>query len=104
MRGRLDGNVGLVTGSGQGFGRGIARVLAREGAVVWVNDLSGDNARRVVDDPVTVRTRPLHCRGHRDAGAHSRPKPPRRPLVACKREWWRKTISAGLRAGIARVR
>jgi NAD(P)-dependent dehydrogenase (short-subunit alcohol dehydrogenase family) len=50
MPGRLDGKVGLVTGAGQGLGRGIARVLAREGAVVWVNDLAGDNARRVVDE------------------------------------------------------
>jgi len=48
--GRLEGSVALVTGAGQGLGRGIARVLAREGAVVWVNDLAGDNARRVVDE------------------------------------------------------
>jgi NAD(P)-dependent dehydrogenase (short-subunit alcohol dehydrogenase family) len=48
--GRLEGSVALVTGAGQGLGQGIARVLAREGAVVWVNDLAGDNARRVVDE------------------------------------------------------
>jgi NAD(P)-dependent dehydrogenase (short-subunit alcohol dehydrogenase family) len=50
VTGRLEGSLALVTGAGQGLGRGIARILAREGAVVWVNDLAGDNARRVVDE------------------------------------------------------
>lgn len=39
MTRNLDGKVAIVTGAGQGVGRGIALVLAREGAKVVVNDL-----------------------------------------------------------------
>lgn len=39
----------IVTGSGRGIGRAIARRLAEEGATVVVNDIDADNAQETVD-------------------------------------------------------
>jgi NAD(P)-dependent dehydrogenase (short-subunit alcohol dehydrogenase family) len=49
---RLDGRVALVTGAGDGLGRGCALALAAAGAEVWVNDI---NPERGEDTAATIR-------------------------------------------------
>ena len=44
---RLEGKTAIVTGAGSGFGAGIARRFAAEGATVMVVDLNGDAAGAV---------------------------------------------------------
>jgi NAD(P)-dependent dehydrogenase (short-subunit alcohol dehydrogenase family) len=46
----LDGHRALITGAGQGIGRGIAHALARAGAGVVVNDFVAPRAESVVDE------------------------------------------------------
>jgi len=46
--GRLEGKIAVVTGAGGGFGEGIAKLFAEEGAKVGVLDLRADAAERVV--------------------------------------------------------
>ena len=48
--GRLDARVALVTRAGQGIGRGIALVLAREGAKVCVAELKEHRGERTVQE------------------------------------------------------
>jgi NAD(P)-dependent dehydrogenase (short-subunit alcohol dehydrogenase family) len=45
---RLSGKVAIVTGSGGGIGRAIARRFATEGAHVWVTDINGETAEETV--------------------------------------------------------
>jgi 3-oxoacyl-[acyl-carrier protein] reductase len=47
---RLQGKTAIVTGGGSGFGEGIAKTFAREGANVVVNDLNGEAAERVASE------------------------------------------------------
>lgn len=47
---RLEGKTAIVTGSGSGFGEGIAKILAREGASVVVNDIDEEGGLRVAGD------------------------------------------------------
>ena len=47
---RLDGKTAIVTGAGSGFGAGIARKFAAEGAQVMVADINGDAATVVAEE------------------------------------------------------
>lgn len=47
---RLQEKVAIVTGAGSGFGEGISKTFAREGAAVIVNDLNREAGERVAAD------------------------------------------------------
>ncbi len=47
---RLEGKTAIVTGAGSGFGAGIARKFAAEGAQVLVADINGDAATAVATE------------------------------------------------------
>jgi 3-oxoacyl-[acyl-carrier protein] reductase len=46
----LEGKTAIVTGAGSGFGAGIARIFAREGARVMVADINEDAAAAVAEE------------------------------------------------------
>jgi 2-hydroxycyclohexanecarboxyl-CoA dehydrogenase len=46
---RLNGKIAIVTGAGQGIGRGIAEKLAAEGATVAVTDVNETTAKETAD-------------------------------------------------------
>lgn len=45
---QLDGKVALVTGAGRGMGFGIAQALARQGAIVAINDFYAERAEEAL--------------------------------------------------------
>ena len=47
---RLEGKTAIVTGGGSGFGEGMAKRFAEEGANVVIADLNGDQAERVAQE------------------------------------------------------
>jgi 2-hydroxycyclohexanecarboxyl-CoA dehydrogenase len=47
--GKLDGAIAIVTGAGQGIGRGVAEKLAAEGATVVVTDVNEATARETAE-------------------------------------------------------
>jgi len=47
---RLEGKVGIVTGSGRGIGKGIAKVLASEGAKIVICDINQEDVDKTVGE------------------------------------------------------
>jgi 3-oxoacyl-[acyl-carrier protein] reductase len=47
---RLSGKTAIVTGAGSGFGAGIARIFAREGAQVMVADINAAAAQTIAEE------------------------------------------------------
>ncbi|NDP43867.1 MAG: glucose 1-dehydrogenase [Aromatoleum sp.] len=60
---RLSGKIAIVTGAGSGFGEGIAKRFAQEGAKVVVNDIAFDNGERVARDIVAAGGEAKFCAG-----------------------------------------
>jgi NAD(P)-dependent dehydrogenase (short-subunit alcohol dehydrogenase family) len=50
MAGRLQDKVAIITGGGQGIGRGIARRYAREGATVVVAEISEEHGKQTASE------------------------------------------------------
>src|SRR3990172_6068626 len=47
---KLEGKVAIVTGSGQGIGRGMAIALAKEGAKVVIAEINPETGKAVAED------------------------------------------------------
>jgi 3-oxoacyl-[acyl-carrier protein] reductase len=60
---RLQGKIAIVTGAGSGFGEGIARRFAAEGARVVVNDIAVANGERVAREIVAAGGSAKFCAG-----------------------------------------
>ena len=56
---RLDGKIAIVTGSAQGFGKGIAEALAEEGAYLVIADINAEGAKKCSDELNSVHGK--HC-------------------------------------------
>ena len=63
LAGRLPGKIAIVTGAASGFGAGIARRFAVEGARVVVNDLDADGAQHIAAEIVASGGTALACAG-----------------------------------------
>jgi 3-oxoacyl-[acyl-carrier protein] reductase len=59
---RLKGKTAIVTGSGSGFGEGIAVRFGAEGANVVVNDLNEEGGKRVVDAIAAAGGKAVFCK------------------------------------------
>jgi 3-oxoacyl-[acyl-carrier protein] reductase len=61
---RLNDKIAIVTGAGSGFGEGIAKRYAVEGAKVVVNDIDVANGERVAREIVAAGGRAQFCAGN----------------------------------------
>jgi 3-oxoacyl-[acyl-carrier protein] reductase len=59
---RLEGRTAIITGSGSGFGEGIAKTFAREGAAVIVNDIDVAGGERVTSGIIAAGGTASFCR------------------------------------------
>ena len=75
--GKLDGKIAIVTGAGQGIGRGIAEKLAAEGATVAVTDVNEATAKETAEAIGGV--------GHRA---------PTSRRARTSRPWWRRCAAS----------
>lgn len=57
--GKLDGKIAIVTGAGQGVGRGIALALAKEGAAVAVTEMNPDTCLKTTNEIKAAGNRAL---------------------------------------------
>ncbi len=60
---RLEGKIAIVTGAGSGFGEGIAKRFAAEGARVVVNDIAPAGGERVAREIAAAGGRARFCAG-----------------------------------------
>ncbi len=83
---RLTGKTAIVTGSGSGFGEGIAKTYAREGANVVVNDLNGAAAERVASEIALAGGKAIAVTGDvtREPTGTRCARPPWRTSAACR--------------------
>ena len=83
--GRLDGRIAVITGAGRGIGAEIAKLMAREGAKVVVNDLGGNTdgtgTGKIADDVVARNPRSRRRSGLQHAVDRRRQ---RRRIAACR--------------------
>ncbi|WP_321840379.1 SDR family oxidoreductase [Paraburkholderia bannensis] len=70
---RLKGKTAVVTGAGSGFGEGIAKTFAREGANVVINDLNAEAAQRVASEIALAGGKAIAVQGDitREANWHA---------------------------------
>lgn len=107
----------LITGGGQGIGRAVAMSLAGHGFVVFVNDISGERAREVVNEVRRAggRAYPVCADVSEGSSVHkmvnriieefgavdilvnnARAEPPR-PETLSQEEWWDRIFAVNLK-------
>jgi 3-oxoacyl-[acyl-carrier protein] reductase len=60
---RLKGKIAVVTGAGSGFGEGIAKRFAQEGAGVVVNDINDSGGQRVAGEISSAGGKAVYVKG-----------------------------------------